>query len=227
MALQIIEEKNTWSTKLCIILAVISLLLGTTIFIIAYIGMNQHAGIGVFDQPVLSWIVKHRQTQITDIMKIITMVASPIFFAIGVGFVAIVWVIINREIWRPLILTGSVGVAAVVSMALKVVTSNVRPPQVDMIVPFETDYSFPSGHTIGIIVFFLVIGYLICSRNSSRGRVFSWLTITTVSVGVVASSRLYLGYHWLTDVVASIGLGLIILAVIVVVDRIFVNRFQN
>jgi undecaprenyl-diphosphatase len=189
--------------------------------------MHQHTGIGTFNQPVLSWIIKHRQPQITNVMKIITMVASPLVFAGIVCVVAVIWALINREIWRPLLLAGTVGFAAATSAILKVATSNVRPPRIDMIIPFETDYSFPSGHTIGIIVFFLVIGYLICSRNSSGGRVFSWLTITTVCVGIMAASRLYLGYHWLTDVIASIGLGLIILAIAVFVDRLVVRRFEN
>ena len=104
---------------------------------------------------------------------------------------------------------------------------NGRPAQINMIAPFEMDYSFPSGHTISVIVCLLVLGYLIYSRHYSSGRFFGWAIITIIGTAIVAISRLYLGYHWLTDVVASIGLGFIILALVIFIDRIFVSRFKK
>jgi undecaprenyl-diphosphatase len=229
MALTIIETppKAPWSTKKCINLAIISLIVGAVIFVFAYIGMHQHTGIGTLNQPVLSWIVKHRQPQITDVMRIITMVAGPLVLTAVICIGAIIWAVINREIWRPLLLIGATGVAAITSTTLKVLTSNGRPPQIDMIKPLETDYSFPSGHTIGIVVCLLVLSYLICSRRPSGWRIFSWTIITIISVGIISASRLYLGYHWLTDVTASIGLGFIILAVAIIIDRLVVRRFED
>ena len=229
MALAIIETppKAAWSTKKCVSLAIISLIIGAVIFVFAYIGMHQHTGIGTLNQPVLSWIVKHRQPQITDVMKIITTTASPLVLTAVICIGAIIWAVINREVWRPLLLVSATGVAAAASTALKVLTSNGRPPQIDMIKPLETDYSFPSSHTIGIVVCLLVLSYLICSRRPSGWRFFGWTIITIIGVGIISASRLYLGYHWLTDVVASIGLGFIILAVAIIIDRLVVRHFEN
>ena len=230
MALEIIESsriKTAWSTKQCISLAIISLLFGIIIFVFAYIGMRQNTGIGVFNQPVLSWMISSRDPQVTTVMKLITEIANPIVFAIiifiGVGSAAL----IKREVWRPFLLICSTIFAAIVSTLLKIITTNSRPPQIDMIMPFEIDYSFPSGHTIGVLVFLLVLSYLIYSRNSSFKRFFNWNIITIIGVGMVAVSRLYLGYHWLTDVVASIGLGFIILALVIFIDRIVISRFKQ
>lgn len=229
MALTIIEESQptAWSTKKCIIFAIICLLLGVVIFAFAYISMGEHSGIGVLNQPVLSWMIDHRQSQITDVMKIITTAASPLVLTAFVCIFVAIWAIFNREVWRPLLLIVTTGVATVSSVLLKLIISNERPPQISMIKPLETDYSFPSGHTIGMVVFLLIVSYLICSRRPSGWRIFSWTIITVIGIGIIAASRLYLGYHWLTDVVASIGLGLVILALAIFIDRLIVNRFEG
>ena len=230
MALEIIEtsKKNTvWSTRRCIILATISLILGVVIFALAYIGMQQNTGIGALNQPILSFIIKHRDSNVTNVMKIITSVVNPLSFAIVIFVVASIWAFFKRGIWRPILLAIAISIATILSTILKAYIMNVRPPQTDMILPFELDYSFPSGHTIVIAVFLLVLGYLVCSRHSSNGRVSSWIIVTIIGVGAVATSRLYLGYHWLTDVIASVGLGLIILAFMIFIDRIAVRRSEN
>ena len=213
--------KNPITTKQRNIIAIVSLVVGIIIFIIAYVGMKQKIGIGVFNQPILQWMISHRQPIITDIAKIITTIANPIVFASIVGLIVIIWAIAKREIWRPILLVGAMATAAATSIILKKVIQDARPPQIDMIPMFETDFSFPSGHTISMAVFLLVIGYLIYSRHHSALRFWIWIIIACIGTGLIALSRLYLGYHWLTDVVASVGLALIILAIVIIIDSIF------
>jgi undecaprenyl-diphosphatase len=230
VALEIIEasKKNTvWSTRRCIILATISLILGIVIFALAYIGMQQGTGIGALNQPILSFMIEHRDPNVTNIMKIITSVVNPLSFAIVIFVIASIWAFFKSGIWRPILLAIAMSIATILSTILKVYIMNVRPPQINMIIPFELDYSFPSAHTIVIAVFLLVLGYLICSRHSSGERVSSWIIVTIIGIGVIATSRLYLGYHWLTDVIASVGLSLIILALIIFIDIIAVRRTEN
>ncbi len=229
MSLSIIENppKAAWTSKRCYVYAIFSFLVGSAIFACAYIGMHEHSGIGTFNQPTLDWIVKNRQPEITNIMKFITMTASPLILIVFTCIVAAIWAALNREIWRPILLFGATGLAAATSIILKIVIGNGRPPVEDMIKPFETDYSFPSGHTIGTVVLLLVISYLVCSRRPTSLRLFICGVITTLGITIIAGSRLYLGYHWVTDVVASIGLGLIILAIAIIIDRIVVSKFGD
>lgn len=227
MTLSIIESpklKNPMSIKQKVIVSIISLVIGSLIFVLAYLGMKGHQGIGVLNQPLLSWIIEHRSTALITIAQIITSIASPLIFAGIVLGVATIWAIAKKELWRPSLLILSVVIAAVTSTILKAVTIDARPAQINMIPAFETNFSFPSGHTISMIVFMLVFGYVIYSRNYSSARFWSWAIAALFGTGLIAASRLYLGYHWLTDVVASVGLGFIILAFIIIVDIIFTRR---
>jgi undecaprenyl-diphosphatase len=215
------------SYKARVSLATISLVLGVIIFVFAYVGMKQQIGLGSFNYPILTWMISHRTYGVTDMAKIITSIANPYVFAVIVGIIVIAFIIIKREIWRPVILACSVAVAAATSTLLKLHFMDARPPQIDMIPTFEYDFSFPSGHTVGMAVFLLVAGYLVYSHRFSTKRFWAWIAAAVFGTGLIALSRLYLGYHWFTDIVASIGLALIILALVIVVDTIFTHRYTK
>ncbi|OIP86098.1 hypothetical protein COV88_03295 [Candidatus Saccharibacteria bacterium CG11_big_fil_rev_8_21_14_0_20_41_19] len=230
MALDIVESsqiKSAWSIKRSAWIAIVCLILGISVFIISYIGMVKNTGIGSFNHPILDWMITHRNSQITSIMQLITELANPINFIIIISIIDILWRSIKREIWRPVLLIGSAGAAAILSTIIKSITINSRPITDNMIAPFETDYSFPSGHTIIVVTFLLVLGYMICSRNSNLARIIIWEIIVVVGFVLIATSRLYLGYHWLTDVTASLGLGLIILGASIFVDIIISKYIKN
>ena len=209
------------------VIAIISLIIGVVVFIIAYIGMDQQTGLGALNQPILSWMISHRNSNLTDIAKIVTTIANPLIFASIVCLIVIIWAIVKREIWRPIMLAGAMAIAAATSVILKFAIKDPRPPQIDMVPLFETDFSFPSGHTIGMAVFLFVLGYLIYSRHFSVMRFWVWIIIAIVGTSLIALSRLYLGYHWLTDVVASLGLALIILAVVIFIDIVFIKNSRS
>lgn len=229
MSLDVTEEaheSSPLSTKGGVIFIIVSLILGGVIFTLAYLGLSHHSGIGQLNQPLLSWVMKHRYTPIINIMKEITAIASPVALGSITAIIAIIWAISKCDVWRPTLLVGGMSLAVAVSTALKNIIANPRPPLADMLKPFETDFSFPSGHTIGTLVFLLIFGYLIYSRRFTGVRMTIWLFAAFIGAAIVAATRIYLGYHWLTDVVASFGLGLIILAVVVAIDKLITSKFQ-
>jgi undecaprenyl-diphosphatase len=224
MALEIKElpkTKKPMTKKQRLFFAFACLFLGITVFGLAYVNMKQQNGFGAFNQPVLAWMVNHRFAFLTEVAKIVTTSASLWSVVISVGLIVAAWIFLKKEVWRPSLLAIAMGLSALTSTILKLLTMDIRPPQVNMVPMFEIDYSFPSGHTLAIAVFLLVLGYLVYSRHYSFGRFFGWMMVTVFGTGIIALSRLYLGYHWLTDVIASVGLAFIIMAIMIFIDQIF------
>lgn len=206
------------------------LMAGFILFFAAYFGMVSSTGISQFNEPILVWMSTHRDPIISTMMQYITSLASPTAFIIFVSIIAIVWVYRKKETWQPLLMVAAVGLSALASSLLKTVTHNARPDNIDMVPPFETGYSFPSGHTLSTIVFLLVTGYLLYSRyhnDDKRFWLIIWLIISISGTALIALSRLYLGYHWLTDIIGSIGLGAMIFALIIIVDKHTTNNRKS
>lgn len=176
--------------------------------------------LAAIDQAVLDWLVAHRSPWLTNLLAAITFVTGPVVMPILVVVACGGWWWVRREWWRPLLLAGAMLGSTVLGMVVKDLVGRPRPPEETMHVPgAETSASFPSGHTLGTATLLLVAGYLVCSRRRSVALLVGWGVATVVGTGLVAVSRLYLGYHFLTDVIAAIGLAVVVLGVVSIVDR--------
>jgi len=228
MSLTIDEKKSsTTLSKEQLLNALFFFLLGLVLFGALYVSVKNNAYLTRFDKPVLDWMASHRTPTLTTIMQFVTNIATPVGLAGTIGVGAVLWGLYKKEIWRPALLIGAMGASFVVSTVVKNIVERGRPPTASMLQPFETDYSFPSGHTIGIAVCLFVLSYLLYSRTPGFGRLIGLLFMTIIGVGAVAISRLYLGYHWITDVGASIGLAFMILAIVIVIDFIFQRKTKG
>lgn len=204
--------------RTAVVTALIAIGIGT--FLIILEGVRENADLARLDIPTLNWIVAHRTPFVTTIMQFITNVMAPVTLAIIVFGGAAFWSWRKREIWRPLLLVGSMGFALLASTTLKGMIGRSRPPLIDMIPPYEFDFSFPSGHTLGIAVCLFIVSYFILMKQPSKQMFAKWFAITISGIAIVAFSRVYLGYHWVTDVSASVGVALVILGLAIIVDTV-------
>lgn len=126
-------------------------------------------------------------------------------FALVTGLIAVfIW----RGAWKPLVtLLLTVPLGTMLGEGLKLVVHRQR-PFVDGPMGVWGGYSFPSGHTIAAT---LVYGFLalLIARTWSRWR---WrllvLAIAFVLMSAVGFSRIALGAHYLTDVLAAMVIGM-------------------
>lgn len=99
--------------------------------------------------------------------------------------------------------------SSLLSFFTKLAVKRPRPddPQIRVAQADIRDSSFPSGHTLHYMTFWAFLSYLVAGsvRNPlARGAV---ATLSGTIIGLVGPSRVYLGHHWFTDVVASYLLG--------------------
>ncbi len=125
-----------------------------------------------------------------------------------VGVVGVVlggWFLLRRRVFDALLVIGAVGGYVALILLIKPVVARERP------VPYfrvpEHGYGFPSGHTMGATCLAFALGFLLWRSEWRRGVKILGSFILALAVIVVAMSRLVLGVHYPTDVLASILLG--------------------
>ena len=127
--------------------------------------------------------------------------------------------------WRSILLM--MGIAASGSLIFtsvgKTIVGRARPPLSLAVPPFEYAPSFPSGHTLNSTVIALMLAYLAWWLSKRL-----WVRVLCPLLGVawalaMGLSRVYLGHHWLTDVIFGWVFGLAWLALLITVHRILLR----
>ncbi|MGH3798761.1 MAG: phosphatase PAP2 family protein [Pseudonocardiaceae bacterium] len=164
-------------------------------------------GIAVADRPVLRFLAAHREPWLVTAMQVITDMGSPVGVAITAILVgtALAW---TRRSWLPLLVVG-LGAAGIgmINLTVKWLVSRSRPSQAIAVLG-EDGFSFPSGHTTGTTVVWLLSAWMV-SRwviRSRAGRGMAW-TGSLLLIFAVGASRVYLGVHFPSDVLAGWTLG--------------------
>jgi len=182
-------------------------------------GLLRQAGpTGLVDQPAASFVVAHRQGWLTGVMRLVTDLGAagvlvPLVLAAGLAWR---W---RRGTWRPLaLLAGAVAGAWVVQVAVKQLVERPRPPAA-LAVSHATGFAFPSGHATDAAAVYGMLAVLLARSGRGAARVAAWAGAAAL-IALVGLSRLYLGVHWLSDVVAGAGLGIAWLLAIFTAGRV-------
>lgn len=137
----------------------------------------------------------------------ITLIAHPWVLLVG-GTLAGLWLVRKRNNLDAILLVVAVGGGALINLLLKLLFGRPRPSFIDMFYE-EIGFSFPSGHAMLSVLFFGVLAYLVW-RHSQRG---GWRLIVVFTAAVlsllVGVSRLVLGVHFLSDVLAGWTAGIV------------------
>ncbi|MEA1798309.1 MULTISPECIES: phosphatase PAP2 family protein [Rhodococcus] len=157
------------------------------------------------DPAVLGWFTGHRSDWVTGPAIAVTDAGGPVGTVVLAVVIGAVLSRRARSSIPALILIGTVGGAALVSTVTKSVVGRSRPPIASQVL-LETDHSFPSGHATGAMALFMTAALLLGYAWSPARRALLLVTAAVVAV-VVSVTRLYLGEHWLSDVIGGMLLG--------------------
>ena len=153
------------------------------------------------DSTITDWMVAHRFQALTSVMRAITDLGD--FRAILVVVVAsAVLLVIRGHRGLALVLVASnIGTWLLVNGA-KSVVRRPRPPIADHAVAAR-GWAFPSGHAGQGVATYLCLALIVCLVTERRQ-----VRIVAVSIGAalavaIGVSRIYLGVHWMTDVIAG------------------------
>lgn len=192
--------------------------LGSVLFVALVIQVMNNVGIVGLDAQVEKWFLSIRNPFMTIFNIVLAVIFGPIALPIIIFVVTVLWIIFAKHAWRPLILAGFTGLGVVAIQIITRIVQRPRPPVGSMLFGQDATFSFPSGHVSGTADFCLILAYLIVSRKPTRRRIAVATVIATIVISSQVISRVYLGYHWLSDTLASICLAMIILGIVIALD---------
>lgn len=206
--------------RAAMLVGLVMVVLGGAAFLAVVDSVREADDLAQLDEPVLHALASGRSDVLTSVLTAVTTVSGPVVLPIVALLGALAWATLGRQRWQAGLLAGAMIASTVASLAIKHVVARPRPPLDMMTVPgAATTYSFPSGHTIGAATLLLVVGYLAWVRRPTARALVLWLVVAGLGTGAVALSRLYLGYHFVTDVAASVALAVAVLGGVVTIDR--------
>ena len=133
----------------------------------------------------------------TPIAKFITNFGGAIFL---IGIAVILFIVIkNKKIGISII--TNLGIITILNQLLKRILQRPRPEEFRII--NESGYSFPSGHSMISMAFYGYLIYLI--YKYVKNKYLKWFLITILGILIVniGISRIYLGVHYTSDVLAG------------------------
>lgn len=171
------------------------------------------------DSSAIAWAHAHATPWLTDVMLRVSYLGGPSATSVYVFLLG------GYFLWRRHFGTA-IAVAAIVygGMLLNVVVKHAferARPAVEHPVITLTTYSFPSGHAAASTIFAGLLCVLAFRSGTGHAGNALALVAATIWVGMVCASRVYLGLHYVTDVLAGVTEGVAWLAV----STLLVERF--
>ena len=175
-----------------------------------------------FDDATRAAVHQFASPVVTAIMRGLSFVGSTIALSAGTIFIVIRFAL--RKWKREAILFALTMIGAgLLNITLKLAFKRPRPVPYFNLSPPES-YSFPSGHSLTSAVFFGALAAILTARiRSTRVKATIWIVSTAMFL-LIGLSRIYLGVHYTTDVIAGFAAALIWILVVRFVEMGLVRR---
>ncbi len=137
---------------------------------------------------------------------------------------AIVVFMLWRRWLTEVVFTIFTALGGLTADLVKNIINRPRPPA-DLAVRVLDTYSFPSGHVTSYVVLYGFVFYLaftLLPRRSIVRRII--LMVCGALIALVGPSRVYMGQHWASDVMAGYALGFIYLLAVIEIYRFWIRR---
>lgn len=174
-------------------------------------GDTQH-----FDQAVRNWVHQYASAGMTRAMTTISLLGYNILILeMLIAFAVFAWLRWRRAaVWLAVAMAGALAL----DTALKFAYHRTRPSAFFGVAPHS--YSFPSGHALCSFCFYGVMAGLLSRRTKALSwRIVIWTTaaILVIAIGL---SRIYLGVHYPSDVIAGYLAATVWVGTVIVLDHL-------
>lgn len=190
---------------------------GALIFLAALADEMAEGDAARFDDWARSSIHQFASPAVTFVMRGVTVLGGPLVLfslslVVGLGF------FVKKNYRAMILLIATIVGSSLLNEVLKASFHRTRPlPFFDITAP--NSYSFPSGHALMSFCFYSSMAALISRRTKSRMVRVIVRSLAALLIAAIGVSRIYLGVHYPSDVVAGYAAAFIWVMFIVIVDR--------
>ena len=199
------------------------LVLIVILILLFHIAINSeiHESIIKFDNDFFVAINDFRSNFLTSMFKIFTNFGNIYIPAL----IIICLFIFKKNKWVCYLQASSYLIAGIITYLSKLLIARPRP--LVALIKIPSSYSFPSGHTLTSIVFYIMLAYLLTYKSEKEVR-NSFVILATIFALLIAFSRPYLGVHYLSDILGGMILSIpILLMLINIIDKNFSKKLSR
>lgn len=170
----------------------------------------------IFDETIRNFVHERSSPALTSAMIFFSFLGSPLFLIIlGILIVAAFSYLGHRRAIILFLITMAGEIF--LEFSLKQFFGRVR-PEAFFDYPLPLSYSFPSGHAFGSLCFYGIVTLLTAERMKSKPIKITVCILSALLIFLIGFSRIYLGVHYPSDVVAGFLAGFFWIGIIALTD---------
>jgi undecaprenyl-diphosphatase len=175
-----------------------------------------------FDESIRNFVHGFAFPALTSVMQLASFIGSTLFLTVF-GVIIVIALLLRKHRRGAILFAITTIGASSLLVTLKLAFRRSRPePFFDTILP--ASYSFPSGHSLASFCFYGALAAILTARIENVWlKTIVWLT-ATILILLIGTSRIYLGVHYPSDVLAGFIVGLIWVTTIAVGDKLIHAR---
>jgi membrane-associated phospholipid phosphatase len=158
-----------------------------------------------FDRALAGWLHTYETGFATDVVSTVTQLGGATVL-LAITLVASVALVLARRFAHATLMGAALAGGEALNMALKAAFERPRPAFSDPIAT-ASGFSFPSGHAMVSVTVYGALAFVILATTKSRRARVLVLATAAALVLAIGFSRLYLGVHYVSDVLAAYGAG--------------------
>ncbi len=170
-----------------------------------------------FDLKIIDLIQSLENKYLTVFYQMITNIADT-YQSIVITVLLVIFLYTKKYKREALFLAITMSICGIAMPLLKNIFSRERPNFYRLIE--ISGYSFPSGHTTAATTMYLTLAIIVLSNMNKLNKYFVF-GIVALGIIIIGTSRIYLGVHYPTDVIAGICLGI---SIVSIVYRLYYNK---